>query len=88
MEDHMRKLVAAVMIALIAAPPAFAARNVSDAGQKKDRRICKPVQETGSRMGNIRACMTKAQWREHYRANRWEQANGEIMLRDAVLPLR
>jgi hypothetical protein len=74
------------MVALIACQPAFAA-DTGKAGKKGERKICKSVQETGSRMGNIRACMTKAQWRAYYKDNRWEQANGEVAQGDLALPV-
>ena len=52
--------------AAVYAPPAVAsAREVRDA----DKVLCRRSAETGSRLGGVTECATKAQWREREHAN-------------------
>lgn len=73
----MLRVFAIATLALAMAQPALAAGS-GDGKSKKERKICKPVQETGSRLGNIRACMTKSQWDEYYRDNQMEETGERI----------
>ncbi len=69
--------VAALLSASLAATPALAARAgaAKQAGQEEtsgaaagiaaqERKICKRLDSTGTRMDNQRVCMTKAEWRK------------------------
>jgi hypothetical protein len=81
----MSKLLAAVIVALVATAPSYAADGAAQGAKpKKDRKICKAIQETGSRMGNLRACMTARQWREMESSGDWERS-GEVAAREELL---
>jgi len=60
----VRTLVAAVVVvavpmAVVGARPAAKSKN-----NNSNRRICQVRGETGSRLGNVRVCRTKAEWDE------------------------
>lgn len=61
---RVRTLIAAV--AVIAVPMAvMGARPAAKSkGNNSTRRICEVRGETGSRLGNVRVCRTKAEWDE------------------------
>jgi hypothetical protein len=76
----MRPIVAALTIIAVSAP-AFAA----DADQnppKKERRICRESEPTGSRL-TTRVCHTKAEWAEIDKANQ-ETATREVQRDQAM----
>ena len=43
--------------------------NSQDSGEAAERRICRQIDVTGSRLGSRRVCMTRSQWREFDRQN-------------------
>lgn len=56
-----------MVVLVMAAVPALAGLEGSSSatgaqGKDPNRRICKTVEETGSRLGSTRICMTAAQW--------------------------
>jgi hypothetical protein len=71
----MLKFFGFAAMALVMAQPALAG---GDGSLKKDRKICKQVQETGSRMGNLKACMTKSQWEDYYRDTKVDEGGERI----------
>ena len=40
-----------------------------DSEEAAERRICRQIDVTGSRLGSRRVCMTRSQWREYERRN-------------------
>lgn len=40
-----------------------------DSGEAVERRICRQIDVTGSRLGSRRVCMTRSQWRDYERQN-------------------
>jgi hypothetical protein len=83
------KTIVAALISIALASPAFAgdppaAGTAKKPEQKKERKICRDVQETGSRMGNLKMCMSAAAWREHdAQADRFD--NGDLYLKERVM---
>lgn len=74
----MRQLVfvtaAALFISPVASSPAFAQAATPAAPQAKsldpNEVVCEKEEETGSRLGGHKVCMTRAQWAEQRRLNR------------------
>ncbi len=56
-----KPLLAAVACAGLLATPAVA-QEATDAPPKKERKICKRLEQTATRMGSQRICKTAAQW--------------------------
>jgi hypothetical protein len=54
---------------VIVAGPALA-QSKSDAKKDPNRKICDKFEETGSRLGGTRVCMTAQQWDEQRRTQR------------------
>ncbi|MBA3511928.1 hypothetical protein [Sphingomonas sp.] len=62
----------AIFVLLMASAPALAAPPASSEAKAKDpkRKICQPVEETGSRLSSKRICMTAEQWAAQNRGTR------------------
>jgi hypothetical protein len=78
-----------MLLSVAVASPALAAAdpsppNAAKPEKKKDRVICRSVQETGSRMGNIRMCMSAAAWRDRDNAG-GEFENGNAMYNERLM---
>ena len=61
-----------MLVLMVASVPALAAPPASSAAKAKDpkRKICETVEETGSRLGSKRICMTAEQWAAQNRDTR------------------
>jgi hypothetical protein len=61
-----------LFVLLMTSVPALAAPPASSDGKAKDpkRKICEPVEETGSRLSSKRICMTAEQWAAQNRNTR------------------
>ena len=62
----------AMIVLLMASVPSLAAPPASSDAKAKDpkRKICVPVEETGSRLSSKRICMTAEQWAAENRDTR------------------
>jgi hypothetical protein len=73
----------AIVSLLLASAPALALTQRADqptsADKKKDpdRRICKTIQKTGTRLGGERICMTAREWEEQRRGSRKVAEEGQ-----------
>jgi hypothetical protein len=61
----------ALLLGLVLIPAAVLAANAGDRQDKKhDGLICREVEETGSRLGGRRVCMSREAWEASHRAAR------------------
>ena len=86
----MRKLVylsaAAMVLSPLVAAPAYAQQDQSQQQQQQNARkaldpnqvVCEKQEETGSRLGGKRVCMTRSQWAEQRRLDRQEIDKAQV----------
>ena len=69
-----------MLVLLAASVPAFAAAPASSDGKAKDpkRKVCKSVEETGSRLSSKRICMTAEQWEAQLNPKRSDKPAGTV----------
>ena len=68
-----------MLVLLTTSIPAIAAAPASSDAKAKDpnRKICKPVEESGSRLSSKRICMTAEQWAAQNRDTRYNGKRSE-----------
>lgn len=67
----MMKAILSVALVASAFPAMAAAPQNSDSNNKDpNRKVCETVEETGSRLGGRRVCMTAQQWEDQRRSQR------------------
>jgi Ni/Co efflux regulator RcnB len=87
----MRKLVylsaAAMVLSPLVAAPAYAQQDQSQQQQQQQNArkaldpnqvVCEKQEETGSRLGGKRVCMTRSQWAEQRRLDRQEIDKAQV----------
>lgn len=69
-----------MLVLLAASVPALAAAPASSDSKAKDpkRKVCKSIEETGSRLSSKRICMTAEQWEAQLNPKRSEKAAGTV----------
>jgi hypothetical protein len=84
----IRKSFALAVMALVCAQPALAAAATAEEGDtgkgKKERKICKRYESTGSRMLWVKVCKSAAQWRADAEAAK--EADGTVFMNENDRP--
>lgn len=66
----MFKPIVAVALVALAIPASAQAAGKTEKAKDPERKICQTIEETGSRLGRTRICMTAQQWEDQRRAQR------------------